>query len=221
MAPVVSGASAAVEITLTSRDGRRVARTFADRDGWFAFADVPLLRAAAEPAAAETPPSSKQTPASSSSSTEYLLSVSHPDYLYPDVALQISPSKGVTKAMFAQNRAPIPATPYLVVPPISALQYYEQRKPLDVWSMVKSPYGLMVVFMLFSIFVMPMLKVDPEEYQEAMAAFRGGGGGAAGDEREGGRRIEGGERGGSGGGGGGGGGPVAQRRPAAQRARRD
>jgi hypothetical protein len=40
--------------------------------------------------------------------------------------------------------------------------------------MIKSPYGLMFGFMLFGIFVFPMLKVDPEEYQEAMSALRGG-----------------------------------------------
>jgi hypothetical protein len=46
------------------------------------------------------------------------------------------------------------------------------RKPLDVWGMIKSPYGLMLGFMLFGIFVFPMLKVDPEEYQEAMRELR-------------------------------------------------
>lgn len=50
----------------------------------------------------------------------------------------------------------------------------QMRKPLDLWSMIKSPYGLMFGFMLFGIFVFPMLKVDPEEYEEAMAALRGG-----------------------------------------------
>jgi ER membrane protein complex subunit 7 len=49
------------------------------------------------------------------------------------------------------------------------------RKPLDVWSFVKSPYGLMIGFMLFGIFVFPMLKVDQEEYREAMASLRGEG----------------------------------------------
>jgi hypothetical protein len=205
MAPVLSASAAAVEVTLTSRDGRRAARTFADRDGWFAFADVPLL-----PPPTTPPPSS-----SSSSAADYLLSVSHPDYLYPDVALQVS-AKGVTRAMFAQNRAAIPAHPYLVVPPVSALQYYEQRRPVDVMGMVKSPYGLMVVFMLFSIFVMPMLKVDPEEYREAMDSLTGRGSGSG--------------EGGAGGGGSGqerlaaapaeGPAQQQQRRPA-QRARRD
>jgi hypothetical protein len=205
MAPVVSASAAAVEVTLTSRDGRRAARTFADRDGWFAFADVPL------------PPASSSSSSSSSpsSSADYLLSVAHPDYLYPDVAIQVSSKGLVTRAMFAQNRAPIPAQPYLVVPPISALVFYEQRKPLDVVGMIKSPYGLMVVFMLFSIFVMPMLKVDPEEYREAMDALagRGGGGGEGGEGGAGPRqeRLAGGEgateR------------PAVQRRPAASQRR--
>jgi hypothetical protein len=42
-----------------------------------------------------------------------------------------------------------------------------------VWGFIKSPYGLMICFMLFAIFVFPMLKVDPEEYKEAMASLRG------------------------------------------------
>ena len=51
--------------------------------------------------------------------------------------------------------------------------FLQLRKPLDVWSFIKSPYGLMIGFMLFGIVVFPMLKVDPEEYQEAMASIRG------------------------------------------------
>eukprot|EP00983_Pelagomonas_calceolata_P062771 1147428-Pelagomonas_calceolata.AAC.4 len=33
------------------------------------------------------------------------------------------------------------------------------RKPVDVWSILKSPYGLMMVASVFIIFVMPKLKV--------------------------------------------------------------
>lgn len=51
------------------------------------------------------------------------------------------------------------------------------RKPVDVWSFIKSPYGLMIGFMVFGIFVFPMLKVDPDEYKEAMAQRRGEQGG--------------------------------------------
>ena len=31
---------------------------------------------------------------------------------------------------------------------------------------LKTPYGLMLAFALFSVVIMPMLKVDPEEYKE-------------------------------------------------------
>jgi len=31
---------------------------------------------------------------------------------------------------------------------------------VDVWSFIKSPYGLMIGFMVFGIFVFPMLKVN-------------------------------------------------------------
>jgi hypothetical protein len=60
--------------------------------------------------------------------------------------------------------------------PLSAAQ---PRKPLDVWSIIKSPYGLLIGFMLFGMLVMPMLRVDPEEYQEAMAQFKGVAGGSS------------------------------------------
>jgi len=42
----------------------------------------------------------------------------------------------------------------------------------------------MLGFMLFGIFVFPMLKVDPEEYQEAMAQFRGASGGGGGQQQQ-------------------------------------
>lgn len=37
----------------------------------------------------------------------------------------------------------------------------QKRKPLDVWSFVKSPYGLMIVFSLFIIVVMPRVRAVP------------------------------------------------------------
>jgi hypothetical protein len=49
----------------------------------------------------------------------------------------------------------------------------QMRKPLDVWLFIKSPYGLMIGFMVFGMFVFPLLRVDPEEYREAMAQLRG------------------------------------------------
>lgn len=74
-------------------------------------------------------------------------------------------------AVAAHSHAPLPC---VAVPVGVSAGCPQMRKPLDLWSMIKSPYGLMFGFMLFGIFVFPMLKVDPEEYEEAMAALRGG-----------------------------------------------
>lgn len=35
----------------------------------------------------------------------------------------------------------------------------QKRKPVDVWSLIKSPYGIMIVISVFFIVVMPRLKV--------------------------------------------------------------
>lgn len=73
----------------------------------------------------------------------------------------------------------LPAAPAADPPPTClpaaacALLLVQLRKPLDLWSFIKSPYGMMIGFMLFGIFVFPMLKVDPEEYKEAMAQLKG------------------------------------------------
>jgi hypothetical protein len=36
----------------------------------------------------------------------------------------------------------------------------QKRKPVDVMSLIKSPYGLMIAFSLFIIVVMPKMKVS-------------------------------------------------------------
>lgn len=38
--------------------------------------------------------------------------------------------------------------------------FLQKRKPVDVWSFVKSPYGLMIVFSIFAIFVFPRVRFD-------------------------------------------------------------
>lgn len=35
----------------------------------------------------------------------------------------------------------------------------QKRKPVDIWGFVKTPYGLMMIFGLFVVFVVPKLKV--------------------------------------------------------------
>lgn len=52
--------------------------------------------------------------------------------------------------------------------PSSQISYFEQRKPFNIIAWLKTPYGLMIGFMVFSLVVMPLLKVDPEEYQQML-----------------------------------------------------
>lgn len=46
----------------------------------------------------------------------------------------------------------------------------QKRKPFDIWSFVKSPYGIMIMFSVFAIVVFPRLKMDPEDYKVGHAA---------------------------------------------------
>lgn len=50
----------------------------------------------------------------------------------------------------------------------------QKRKPVDLWSLLKSPYGLMVVASVFVIVVMPLMKVEPEEYNEFKSQMKAG-----------------------------------------------
>ncbi len=50
----------------------------------------------------------------------------------------------------------------LLLRPVAEAQYLEKRKPVDVLSFIKSPYGIMIVVSLFAIFIFPMMKMDPQ-----------------------------------------------------------
>ena len=83
-------------------------------------------------------------------------------------------------ALYGKHKHPLMAVRLLLAAchvPLLCYAHVQMRKPLDLWSMIKSPYGLMLGFMLFGIFVFPMLKVDPDEYREAMAQLRDATGG--------------------------------------------
>ncbi|OVA05863.1 protein of unknown function DUF2012 [Macleaya cordata] len=62
----------------------------------------------------------------------------------------------------------------LVLEPLREEQYYEMREPFSVMSLVKSPMGLMVGFMLLVVFIMPKLmeNMDPEEMRRAQEEMR-------------------------------------------------
>ena len=59
------------------------------------------------------------------------------------------------------------AVPYpLAVSPLQVLSYFEQKQKFDVVKWLKTPYGIMIAFGLFSVVLLPYLKVDPEEYRQ-------------------------------------------------------
>jgi hypothetical protein len=90
----------------------------------------------------------------------------------------------------------LPTSP-LVVRPAARASPFDERARFDPVAFLKTPYGLMVLFVAFAVLVLPRLRIDPEEYEELMAEAREQ---RAARERE---RV--------GGGGGGGGGGGAQR----------
>ncbi|DBA79537.1 TPA: hypothetical protein ACH3X1_008239 [Trebouxia sp. C0004] len=55
-----------------------------------------------------------------------------------------------------------------MIRPLAKAEYYEKHPPFNLQGIIMSPYGLMIGFAIFAIVVMPMLKVDPNEYKELM-----------------------------------------------------
>ena len=104
--------------------------------------------------------------------------------------------KGSTVKASAPEIAGSPDVPHpLRIPALSRIAYFEPRQGFNFMAYLKTPYGLMLAFALFSVVIMPMLKVDPEEYKEMVeerkklgasvtAAITGGGGGARRDRRD-------------------------------------
>ncbi|KAI8468586.1 MAG: hypothetical protein J3K34DRAFT_470765 [Monoraphidium minutum] len=135
-----------IEVVLTSSSGDQI-RTFADKDGVFALRGV--------------------APGS------HVISTYNPKFVYPEIRVDVSPGGVLERVSFVFNGLQLLAAP-LVIRPAGVAQYYEARAPVDVVGFFKSPYGLMIGFSVFAMVVMPMMKVDPEEYREAMASIRGG-----------------------------------------------
>lgn len=70
--------------------------------------------------------------------------------------------------------ADIPGNPEIAypfrIPPIRGLQYFEMRQGFNILKWLKTPYGLMMAFAAVSLILLPMMKMDPEEYKEMMKA---------------------------------------------------
>jgi hypothetical protein len=102
----------------------------------------------------------------------YSLDVEAPPYVFS--AVKVTVENGVVKEALASEvgNVPLPVDQGLRMVPLRALQYFEQRGKFSLWAFVKTPYGAMIFFALFSVIVMPYLKVDPEEYVSPLAVVQ-------------------------------------------------
>ncbi|CAD7701178.1 unnamed protein product [Ostreobium quekettii] len=93
-------------------------------------------------------------------------------WFFPQVKVDVSVRSGTgnIRAEYADRRSKL-AVPLVL--PGNPVSYYDQRKPFNAWSLVKSPYGIMIGVMLVGIFIFPMLKVDPEDYKQMMSDLKG------------------------------------------------
>ena len=64
----------------------------------------------------------------------------------------------------------------LVLRPSARATFFETPQPFNLVAFLKTPYGMLIGFVIFAMFALPRMKIDPEEYEELLGG--GGGGGA-------------------------------------------
>ncbi|KAA3477673.1 ER membrane protein complex subunit 7-like protein isoform X2 [Gossypium australe] len=85
----------------------------------------------------------------------HLIEVSAIGYFFSPVRVDVSArNPGKVQAALTENRKGLSE---LVLEPLREEQYYEIREPFSIMSLLKSPMGLMVGFMLAVAFLMPKL----------------------------------------------------------------
>ncbi|KAE8792210.1 ER membrane protein complex subunit 7 [Hordeum vulgare] len=102
----------------------------------------------------------------------HLIEVSSLGYFFSPVRVDISArNPGHIQAALTENRRVLNE---LVLEPLKEEQYYEMREPFNILSLLKSPMGMMVGFMVVMVFVMPkmMENIDPEEIKQAQEQMR-------------------------------------------------
>ncbi|KAJ4950328.1 hypothetical protein NE237_027160 [Protea cynaroides] len=120
--------------------------TFLRPDGYFSFHNVPA--------------------------GTHLIEVAAIGYFFSPVRVDVSArNAGKVQAALTENRKALSS---LVLEPLREEQYYEIREPFSIMSVVKSPMGLMIGFMVLVVFVMPKLveNMDPEEMKRAQEEMR-------------------------------------------------
>ncbi|XP_039050976.1 ER membrane protein complex subunit 7 homolog isoform X2 [Hibiscus syriacus] len=123
--------------------------TYVRHDGYFSFYNVP--------------------------SGTHLIEVVVMGYFFSPVRVDVSArNPGKVHAALTENRRGLNE---LVLEPLREEQYYEVREPFSVMSLLKSPMGLMLGFMLVVAFLMPKFveNMDPEEMRGAHEEMRGQG----------------------------------------------
>ncbi|KAL6556738.1 hypothetical protein OROGR_006026 [Orobanche gracilis] len=94
----------------------------------------------------------------------HLIEVAAIGYFFSPVRVDVSArNPGKVQAALTENRRVLSE---LVLEPLREEQYYEIREPFNIMSILKSPMGLMIGFMVVVMFLMPKL-VDAEELKRA------------------------------------------------------
>ncbi|KAK9851122.1 hypothetical protein WJX84_000760 [Apatococcus fuscideae] len=101
----------------------------------------------------------------------HLLDVVAMGLVFPQVRLDIEKSGQVT-ASLVEHPLTLMQAP-LLLRPVSRAEYFEIRQPFNPKAFLMSPMGLAMAFGVFSLVVLPMLKVDPEEAKDLFGAKDG------------------------------------------------
>lgn len=140
----VRGRAAGVKIILNG--GERV--TFPRANGYFSFVGVPA--------------------------GTHLLEVVALGALFPPVRIDVSARlKGQVRAVYAEDQRQTLGDPMVLISARKE-EYFEIREPFSVWSLLKSPMGMMVGFMLVVMVILPRLMdgIDPEEMKKMQEEMR-------------------------------------------------
>jgi hypothetical protein len=103
----------------------------------------------------------------------HLLEVSSLGYYFSPVRVDVSARlHGQVRAVAVETRKYY--SDALILEPLREEYYYERREPFSAMSLLKSPMGLMVGFMLVAVFLLPKLmdSIDPEEMKRVQEEMR-------------------------------------------------
>ena len=59
----------------------------------------------------------------------------------------------------------------LVIRPSARATYFETPQPFNVVAFLKTPYGMLIGFVIFAVFALPRMKIDPDEVSSSSFFF--------------------------------------------------